>query len=49
MILVVLVMLRNGGDCITKEVLVLEKREARGVARGVAPRLAAIFSCWGEC
>jgi hypothetical protein len=32
-ILVVLVMLRNGGDCITKEVLVLEKREARGVAR----------------
>lgn len=35
MILVVLVMLRNGGDCIIKEVLVLEKREARGVARVV--------------
>lgn len=46
MILVVLVLLKNVGDCGTKEVLVLEKREARGVARGVAPTLAAIFSCW---
>lgn len=46
MILVVLVLLKNVVDCGTKEVLVLEKREARGVARVMAPTLAAIFSCW---